>query len=175
MAENPMRLLLLALLLISTAQRTFGAEPVSGSDKVQAARKILDAWHNDQPERANRFLHIVCWTPSDRELPVNYQPRLTRMIEHIRRFYAREMDRLGFGYEALFKINPRIICASGTGYGPVGPYAHKGGQDVLAQAMEEFQALKDQILLEWRRIIGLLLMPSEIVLHPLGQIGRFPE
>ncbi len=50
-------------------------------------------------------------------------------------FRAGVMDRLGFGFEELSKINPRIICASGTGFGPVGPYAHKGGQDVLAQAM----------------------------------------
>jgi formyl-CoA transferase len=50
-------------------------------------------------------------------------------------FRAGVMERLGFGYEALSAINPRIICASGTGYGPVGPYALKGGQDVLAQAM----------------------------------------
>jgi formyl-CoA transferase len=50
-------------------------------------------------------------------------------------FRASVMDRLGFGYAALSQINPRIICASGTGYGPTGPYAHKGGQDVLAQAM----------------------------------------
>ncbi len=50
-------------------------------------------------------------------------------------FRAGVMDRLGFGYDALSKINPRIICASGTGFGSTGPYAHKGGQDVLAQAM----------------------------------------
>ena len=50
-------------------------------------------------------------------------------------FRAGVMERLGFDYEALSSINPRIICASGTGYGPVGPYALKGGQDVLAQAM----------------------------------------
>ncbi len=50
-------------------------------------------------------------------------------------FRAGVMERLGFGYDDLSKINPRIICASGTGFGPVGPYAHKGGQDVLAQAM----------------------------------------
>src|SRR6056297_78224 len=50
-------------------------------------------------------------------------------------FRAGVMDRLGFGYDDLSKINPRIICASGTGFGPTGPYAHKGGQDVLAQAM----------------------------------------
>jgi len=50
-------------------------------------------------------------------------------------FRAGVMGRLGFGYDDLCKINPRIICASGTGFGPTGPYAHKGGQDVLAQAM----------------------------------------
>ncbi|USG62013.1 CoA transferase [Sneathiella marina] len=50
-------------------------------------------------------------------------------------FRAGVMDRLGFGYDELSKINPRIICASGTGFGETGPYAHKGGQDVLAQAM----------------------------------------
>ncbi|WP_299957365.1 CoA transferase [uncultured Roseobacter sp.] len=50
-------------------------------------------------------------------------------------FRAGVMDRLGFGYDALSQVNPRIICASGTGYGPTGPYSHKGGQDVLAQAM----------------------------------------
>ncbi|RJE84074.1 CaiB/BaiF CoA transferase family protein [Paracoccus onubensis] len=50
-------------------------------------------------------------------------------------FRAGVMKRLGFDYDTLSKINPAIICASGTGFGEVGPYAHKGGQDVLAQAM----------------------------------------
>lgn len=50
-------------------------------------------------------------------------------------FRAGVMDRLGFGYDTLKAINPGIICASGTGFGAIGPYAHKGGQDVLAQAM----------------------------------------
>jgi formyl-CoA transferase len=50
-------------------------------------------------------------------------------------FRAGVMDRIGFGYDKLRELNPRIIYASGSGYGPHGPYAHKGGQDVLAQAM----------------------------------------
>ncbi|MYK31963.1 MAG: CoA transferase, partial [Boseongicola sp. SB0670_bin_30] len=50
-------------------------------------------------------------------------------------FRAGVMERLGLGYETLSAINPGIICASGTGFGPAGPYAHKGGQDVLAQAL----------------------------------------
>ena len=53
----------------------------------------------------------------------------------VNNFRAGVMERMGFGYETLSRINPRIICAFGTGFGLTGPYAHKGGQDVLAQAM----------------------------------------
>lgn len=49
-------------------------------------------------------------------------------------FRAGVMERMGFGYEDLKKINPRLIWASGTGFGTEGPYSHKGGQDVIAQA-----------------------------------------
>ncbi|BEP57181.1 MULTISPECIES: CaiB/BaiF CoA transferase family protein [unclassified Variovorax] len=50
-------------------------------------------------------------------------------------FRAGVMERLGLGYQDCKKINPRIIYAVGTGFGETGPYAHKGGQDVLAQAL----------------------------------------
>ncbi|RSZ33787.1 MULTISPECIES: CoA transferase [unclassified Variovorax] len=50
-------------------------------------------------------------------------------------FRAGVMERLGLGYEDCKRLNPRIIYAVGTGYGETGPYAHKGGQDVLAQAL----------------------------------------
>ena len=53
----------------------------------------------------------------------------------VNNFRAGVMERMGFGYEQLRQINPRIIYAVGTGFGLEGPYAHKGGQDVLAQAM----------------------------------------
>lgn len=58
----------------------------------------------------------------------------------VNNFRAGVMDRMGFGYEELAKRNPRLIYAVGTGYGLVGPYAHKGGQDVLAQAMSGVMA-----------------------------------
>ena len=45
------------------------------------------------------------------------------------------MERLGFGYDDVKAYNEGIVYAVGTGYGLDGPYAHKGGQDVLAQAM----------------------------------------
>ncbi|MCW2994405.1 MAG: formyl-CoA transferase, partial [Conexibacter sp.] len=45
------------------------------------------------------------------------------------------MERLGLGWEDVQELNPRAIYAVGTGFGVTGPYAHKGGQDMLAQAM----------------------------------------
>lgn len=57
-------------------------------------------------------------------------------------FRAGVIERLGFGYEVLSQINPRIICASGTGFGGVGPLAYKGGQDILLQALSGVMARK---------------------------------
>ncbi|WP_138416116.1 CaiB/BaiF CoA transferase family protein [Sinomonas gamaensis] len=49
-------------------------------------------------------------------------------------FRAGVMERMGFGYDDVRRTNPGIIWASGTGFGPEGPYSHKGGQDAIAQA-----------------------------------------
>jgi formyl-CoA transferase len=53
----------------------------------------------------------------------------------VNNFRPDVMERMGLGYDRLRSENPRIIYAFGTGFGRSGPYAHKGGQDVLAQAM----------------------------------------
>jgi crotonobetainyl-CoA:carnitine CoA-transferase CaiB-like acyl-CoA transferase len=48
----------------------------------------------------------------------------------IEQFRPGVMDRLGVGYEALKKINPRIIYCSLTGYGQNGPYRDLASHDV---------------------------------------------
>jgi crotonobetainyl-CoA:carnitine CoA-transferase CaiB-like acyl-CoA transferase len=53
----------------------------------------------------------------------------------VHNFRPEVMAKLGLGYAQLRQRNPRLIYASGSGFGPTGPYSHKGGQDVLAQAM----------------------------------------
>src|SRR6267154_1335525 len=58
----------------------------------------------------------------------------------VNNFRAGVMERMGLGYEELQRINARLIYAVGTGFGLTGPYAHKGGQDVLAQAMSGVMA-----------------------------------
>ncbi|MDP6952036.1 MAG: CaiB/BaiF CoA-transferase family protein [Alphaproteobacteria bacterium] len=52
----------------------------------------------------------------------------------IQNFRPGVFDRLGFSYDVVSKINPRLIYASVTGYGSDGPWVDLPGQDLLAQA-----------------------------------------
>lgn len=52
----------------------------------------------------------------------------------LQNFRPGVMERLGFGYEAVKAINPRIVYGSVTGYGSEGPWVDLPGQDLLAQA-----------------------------------------
>jgi crotonobetainyl-CoA:carnitine CoA-transferase CaiB-like acyl-CoA transferase len=45
------------------------------------------------------------------------------------------LDRMGLGYAALSKINPRLVYCSVSGFGLDGPYRERGGFDLIAQAM----------------------------------------
>lgn len=43
------------------------------------------------------------------------------------------LDKLGFGYDAVSKANPRAVYCSISGFGQTGPYSDRPGYDVIAQ------------------------------------------
>ncbi|HEY8150461.1 MAG TPA: CoA transferase, partial [Vicinamibacteria bacterium] len=45
------------------------------------------------------------------------------------------MDALSLGYEELHSLNPGLVYASISGFGATGPYASRGGFDLVAQGM----------------------------------------
>ncbi|MDR5695895.1 MAG: CoA transferase [Armatimonadota bacterium] len=51
----------------------------------------------------------------------------------VENFRPGTMDRLGLGYGDLRPLNPGLIYASISGYGQTGPYASRGGFDLIAQ------------------------------------------
>jgi len=59
----------------------------------------------------------------------------------IENYRAGTMERLGFGYDELRKANPGLIYCSLSGFGRTGPYADRGGFDLIAQGMSGLMSI----------------------------------
>jgi len=51
------------------------------------------------------------------------------------------LEKLGLGYDVLEKLNPRLIYCAVSGYGRTGPYADKGGFDLIAQGFSGLMSI----------------------------------
>jgi len=64
---------------------------------------------------------------------------LFRMVERgdvlLENFAPGVMDRFGVGWEVLHRINPRLVYASGSGYGLTGPDRDNLAMDLTIQAV----------------------------------------
>jgi crotonobetainyl-CoA:carnitine CoA-transferase CaiB-like acyl-CoA transferase len=51
------------------------------------------------------------------------------------------MERLGLDYEELSRVNPGLIYCEISGFGRTGPYAERGGFDLIAQGMSGLMSI----------------------------------
>ena len=56
-------------------------------------------------------------------------------------FRKGTLEKLGIGYDVMSEINPKIILCEISGYGRTGPYADKGGFDLVAQGMSGLMSI----------------------------------
>jgi crotonobetainyl-CoA:carnitine CoA-transferase CaiB-like acyl-CoA transferase len=67
--------------------------------------------------------------------------RMVRQADVVTENYRKgTMEKLGLGYESLRELNPAIIYCSISGFGRTGPYAERGGYDLVAQGMSGLMA-----------------------------------
>ncbi|MCP4315979.1 MAG: CoA transferase [Hyphomicrobiales bacterium] len=59
----------------------------------------------------------------------------------IENFKTGGLEKYGLDYEALSKINPRLVYCSITGFGHTGPYARNAGYDFIIQGMSGFMSI----------------------------------
>lgn len=59
----------------------------------------------------------------------------------VENFRPGTLERWGIGPDTLLEINPNLILVRLTGFGQVGPYAHRPGFGTLAEAMSGFAYL----------------------------------
>ncbi len=66
-------------------------------------------------------------TPDGRQKILDLIPDTDIVVQQFR---PGTMEKLGFGYETLKKINPKLIYASISGYGQEGPMRDRAGHDI---------------------------------------------
>lgn len=68
--------------------------------------------------------------------------RLLKDADCVIENYRRDtMQKLGLGYDSLRELNPGLIYCEISGFGRTGPYADRGGFDLIAQGMSGLMAI----------------------------------
>jgi crotonobetainyl-CoA:carnitine CoA-transferase CaiB-like acyl-CoA transferase len=122
-----------AMLLADMGARVIKVEPPAGD----STRGMAGARGNDSAafNAVNRGKHGMV-------LDLNHEKgravftRLARMSDIlVENYRPGVMKKLGVDYDALRTENPRLIYASISGHGQTGPWASKGGFDLIAQGL----------------------------------------
>ena len=82
--------------------------------------------------RNKRGVRLDLKNADDLEIFWTLVDRADVMLENFR---PGVIDRLGIGWMALHARNPRLVLGSISGFGQTGPYARRGGFDLVMQAM----------------------------------------
>ncbi|WP_454767070.1 CaiB/BaiF CoA transferase family protein [Cupriavidus campinensis] len=80
--------------------------------------------------RNKRGIALDLKSPAGREVFLRMVRTADVVIENFRK---GTLERLGLGYDTLSQENPGLIYCAISGYGRTGPYADKGGFDLIAQ------------------------------------------
>lgn len=82
--------------------------------------------------RNKRGMVVDLKTPGGARVVRTLAERVDVLVEN---FAPGAAERLGLGYEQLRGVNPALIYCSISGFGRTGPYKHRRGFDLVAQAM----------------------------------------
>jgi len=112
--------------------------------KVEKVPDGDDSRHMLPPKIGDEAAAFMMMNRNKRGIVVDLKTESGKKILHrliasadvlVENFAPDAMERLGFGYEALRREHPALIYCSLSGFGRTGPYKHRRGFDLVAQAM----------------------------------------
>ncbi|WP_342491299.1 CoA transferase [Bacillus sp. FSL R5-0422] len=119
-----------SLMLAFQGAKVIKVEPLKG-ENLRVRRK--GDCHELLMLNSNKYgVSIDLKTDQGKEIFLDLVQKSDVLVEN---FSLGVMDRLGLGYDVLKEVNPRLIYASGKGYGLSGPYAKRPAMDLTVQAM----------------------------------------
>ena len=130
-----------AMLLADMGADVIKVEKLPGGED---ARRMVPPTISDQSaaflimNRNKRGIALNLKTEAGRKVLSRLLQDADVLIENYRR---GTMEKMGFGYDALHALNPRLIYCSISGFGRTGPYADRGGFDLVTQGMSGLMSI----------------------------------
>jgi crotonobetainyl-CoA:carnitine CoA-transferase CaiB-like acyl-CoA transferase len=124
-----------SMLLADMGADVIKVEKIPGGDD---ARRMVPPMVADESaaflimNRNKRGIALNLKSEAGREVLFRLLKDADVLIENYRR---GTMEKMGFGYDVLRARNPKLISCSISGFGRTGPYADRGGFDLVAQGM----------------------------------------
>jgi formyl-CoA transferase len=124
-----------------------------GADVVKFEPPIGDFWRLTNPLAPNESRGFISVNRGKRSIVVDLKTDAAQDIVHravagadvmLSSYRPGVAKRLGVDYGTLSAINPGLIYGRNTAFGVDGPYAHKTGFDLVAQAMTGIVAFESQ-------------------------------
>jgi crotonobetainyl-CoA:carnitine CoA-transferase CaiB-like acyl-CoA transferase len=122
-----------------------------GADVIKVENpKGGDSLRMTPPFQEGESAPFMLWNRNKRSVAFNLKDptdlaHLKKMIlvadVLIENFKPGVATRLGIGYDAVAEMNPRLIYCSISGFGQTGPYAPRGGFDLIACGMSGLMAV----------------------------------
>lgn len=105
-----------------------------GSGPYKGGERIYDL----SVQRGKKSITLNAKDPKQHEILMSLIKTADIIVENYRPGVTK---RMGISYEDVIKVKPDIIYTSVSGFGQVGPYAKRGGIDIVIQAMSGFMSI----------------------------------
>jgi len=122
-----------------------------GADVVKVERPGKgDDMRATPPFVADESAPFMLWNRNKRSVTIDLKSseglaQFRQLVEvadvMIENFKPGTAQRIGVGYEAMSALNPRLVYCSISGFGQTGPYAPRGGFDLIACGMSGLMSI----------------------------------
>ena len=125
-----------------------------GADVVKVeALPDGDLYRKSPPFHGGESVSFLAVNRNKRSIAIDFRKPgaldlIGQMVERadvlVENFKPGTLEKMGLSYERLNALNPRLICASISGFGRLGSYGELPGVDQIAQGMSGFMSITGQ-------------------------------
>lgn len=123
-----------------------------GAEVIKAERPGIGEFYREEALKNEKGISLVYpnYNRNKRGITLNLKAPEAKAIIYkmaresdivIENYRPGVLDRMGFGYEDLKKVNPSLIMVSISGFGQSGPYKSKPAYDMTISAMSGFMSM----------------------------------